>query len=177
MPTNIFRNNRSENIFSDKPLFHSYRSFLVILSFSTPPSCLLSFCHVWGCFFLYVMFGLVFSVIAVLSLPVVIAGVFSSPLSFPYLIRESVKAMSGSRPNMTGKSSGMTEEKIILSLSGLTRQSRDPKVALCLPEDDLGNAIREKSRCKIAFSLYNHFCRRRRLDRRRSVETPQTEPR
>jgi hypothetical protein len=70
MPTNIFRNNRSENIFSDKPLFHSYRSFLVILSFSTPPS----FCHVWGCFF--------------------------------------------------------------MSLSDLIRQSRDPRNALRLPEDD-----------------------------------------
>ena len=45
--------------------------------------------------------------------------------------------MFGSRPNMTGNSSGMTEEKIILSLSGLTRQSRDPRVALCLPGDDL----------------------------------------
>ena len=38
---------------------------------------------------------------------------------------------------MTGKRSGMTEEKIILSLSGLTRQSRDPRNALRLSEDDL----------------------------------------
>ena len=45
--------------------------------------------------------------------------------------------MFGSRPNMTGNSSGMTEEKIILSLSGLTRQSRDPRVALRLPGDDI----------------------------------------
>ena len=66
----------------------------------------------------------------------VIAGLFSSPLSFPCLTRESVKEMFGSRPNMTGKRSGMTEEKIILSLSGLTRQSRDPRNALRLSGDD-----------------------------------------
>ena len=38
---------------------------------------------------------------------------------------------------MTGKRSGMTEEKIILSLSGLTRQSRDPRNALRLSGDDI----------------------------------------
>ena len=54
-------------------------------------------------FFSSVMFMLIFLF--------VIAGLFSSPLSFPCLTRESVKEMSGSRPNMTGNSSGMTEEK------------------------------------------------------------------
>lgn len=61
MPTNIFRNNRSENIFSDKPLFHSYRSFLVILSFSTPPSCSPSSPSCSG-LFLSVIIGLFFFV-------------------------------------------------------------------------------------------------------------------
>ena len=97
-------------------------------------------------FFSSVMFMLIFLF--------VIVGLFSSPLSFPCLTRESVKEMSGSSPNMTGKnkSTGMMER------------------------EKPGNTIHEKSRCKIAYSLYNHFCRRKRLDRRRSVETPYREP-
>ena len=74
----------------------------------------------------------------------VIPVFFSSPLSFPCLARESkrdvrlkaehdklwpawhgnLKEIFGPSPNMTGKSSRMTEEKIILSLSDLIRQSR-----------------------------------------------------
>ena len=74
-------------------------------------------------FFSSVMFMLIFLF--------VIAGLFSSPLSFPCLTRESVKEMSGSRPNMTGKSSRMTEEKIIPSLPDLIRQSkRSPERAM-----------------------------------------------
>ena len=44
----------------------------------------------------------------------------------------------------------MTEEKIIPSLSALSQQSRDPRVALCLPGDDLEgkklNITKESSR-------------------------------
>ena len=61
MPTNIFRNNRSENIFSDKPLFHSYRSFLVILCLFIPPSCLPASPSCSG-LFLSVIIGLFFFV-------------------------------------------------------------------------------------------------------------------
>ena len=75
-------------------------------------------------------------------------------------------------PRMTKERGSWEMANKKLSLSDLIRQSKDPRVALRLPGDELGNTIREKSRCKIAFSLYNHPCRRRRLDRRRSVETP-----
>lgn len=60
-PINIFRNNRSENIFSDKPLFHSYRSFLVILCLFIPPSCSPSSPSCSG-LFLSVIIGLFFFV-------------------------------------------------------------------------------------------------------------------
>ena len=55
-------------------------------------------------------------------------------LSFPCLARESREEMSGTSPNMT---------IIYLSLSALSRQSRDPRNVLRLSEDDR----REKKYC------------------------------
>ena len=92
-------------------------------------------------FFSSVMFMLIFLF--------VIVGLFSSPLSFPCLTRESVKAIFGSSPNMTGKSSRMTEEKIILSLPDLIRQSTNTRhlLTICTQKATRFDKVSCRSRC------------------------------